>query len=216
MTAAISLYQALRLPLPSIPGPKDTPVLIYSGATNVGIFALQLAKLSGLSPIITVAGAGIDLVKSLDAATHIIDYRKGDDFVRAEIKKALGGKKLLHVFDCVGVDSSWDIAGSLLAAGGQIDMIDWAYVLDWQGKPGPKAWIPPKDTKLTFTVRLSCLTNSTQPPNSQSFRHDFQISQANTLRSWSPVRMEMITSGSILFLAELLLTLTLLICSTAI
>lgn len=86
MTAAIALYQALQLPLPTVAGPKDIPVLIYGGSSAVGAFALQLAKLSGLNPIITVAGGGIEFVKSLDAATHIIDYRKGN--VADEVLKA--------------------------------------------------------------------------------------------------------------------------------
>ncbi|UNI25077.1 hypothetical protein JDV02_010782 [Purpureocillium takamizusanense] len=92
MTAAIALYQALRLPLPtSVPARRGGDgdgegeeegtaggVLIYGGSTAVGAYALQLAKLSNLSPIVAVAGKGIEYVRSLDAATHIIGYRDGD------------------------------------------------------------------------------------------------------------------------------------------
>ncbi|KAF8854393.1 GroES-like protein [Acephala macrosclerotiorum] len=158
MTAAIALFQALRLPAPdtSTPGVKDIPVLIYGGATAVGGFALQLAKLCGLSPIITVAGAGIDFVKALDAATHIIDYHAGNaEYIQAEITAALGGKKLLHALDCAGGRDSWVAAGGVLAPGGQLNMLDWGEVLDWEPAldiPGPKAWTPPVRVELSFTL----------------------------------------------------------------
>jgi NADPH2:quinone reductase len=158
MTAAIALFQALRLPLPYVhtPGAKDIPILIYGGATAVGGFALQLAKLSGLNPILSVAGAGIDFVKSLDAATHIIDYRAGDTaYIQAEIVSALSGKKLLHVLDCVGMKDSWIVASCALASGGQLNMLDWGEVLDWDPAldvPGPMAWTPPPGVELSFTL----------------------------------------------------------------
>ncbi|KAJ9136989.1 GroES-like protein [Coniochaeta hoffmannii] len=40
MTAALALYQHLRLPLPTVPGQKDIPILIYGGASAVGAYAL--------------------------------------------------------------------------------------------------------------------------------------------------------------------------------
>ncbi|ENH75840.1 Protein TOXD [Fusarium oxysporum f. sp. cubense race 1] len=78
ITAALALYQYLQVPLPTTQGSKDIPILIYGGASAVGSYALQLARLSNLNPIITVAGSGIAHVEALNAATHIIDYRKGD------------------------------------------------------------------------------------------------------------------------------------------
>ncbi|KAH8880616.1 GroES-like protein [Thozetella sp. PMI_491] len=124
MTASLGLYQNLQLPLPTIPGKKDIPIVIYGGATAVGAYALQLAKLSKFSPIITVAGSGIDFVKSLDSATHIIDYRKGN--VEADILAALGGKKLAYAFDTVGGDV-WETLANVMVAtngGGHIDFLD--------------------------------------------------------------------------------------------
>lgn len=159
MTAAIALYQALALPPPTKPGSKDIPILIYGGASAVGAFALQFAKLSGLQTIIAVAGAGIEFVGSLDAATHIIDYRVGDvTYMQAEITAALGGKKLLHAFDCVGKNKSWEVVGGVLAPGGKLEMIDWGHVLDWDGeldKPGAQAWVPPAGIELNFTLVAS-------------------------------------------------------------
>ncbi|CEL05781.1 Putative Alcohol dehydrogenase [Aspergillus calidoustus] len=124
MTAALALYQNLGLPLPWNPAKTETPVLIYGGASAVGAYALKFAKLSGLSPIITVAGNGAEFVQSLNAADHIIDYRNGN--VVEGILKALGGRKLHHAFDAVSYNRSYeDIVAVLQASGGgQIDMVD--------------------------------------------------------------------------------------------
>jgi NADPH:quinone reductase len=108
MTACLALYQHLKLPLPWDPviSPKKIPVLIYGGASAVGAYALQFAKLSGLSPIITVAGNGQDFVRSLNVADHIIDYRHED--VPARIKETLQGKPLRHAFDAISHHGTWE------------------------------------------------------------------------------------------------------------
>ncbi|KAH8807411.1 chaperonin 10-like protein [Xylogone sp. PMI_703] len=142
MTAALALYQYLRVPLPTTPGQKDIPILIYGGASAVGAYALQLAKLSKLNPIITVAGSGIDFVKSLNAATHIIDYRKGN--VAEEIIAAANGKKLVLAFDAISNHGSYEhITKVLLASGGgHINMVD---------PPEDPSWKFPEAVKFTRT-----------------------------------------------------------------
>lgn len=162
MTAALALYQHLGLPVPwSTNGDaKGTPVLIYGGASAVGAFALKFAKLSGFSPIITVAGNGIDFVQSLNAATHIVDYRKnnGQDVVH-DILTALGGKTLKHAFDAISSHGSWkNIIRVLTAeangnnAGGHLNMVDPP-----SGNPvgnnhgGPKDWGFPDNVQFSRT-----------------------------------------------------------------
>ncbi|KAK1749356.1 GroES-like protein [Echria macrotheca] len=142
MTAAIALYQALALPLPTATGKKGIPLLIYGGATAVGAFALQFAKLSNIHPVITVAGAGIDFVKSLDAADHIIDYRKGD--VAKNILSALGGTPLHHALDTISGKGSYEIISDVLTAsgGGEINMLD---------PPEDESWKWPEGVKFTRT-----------------------------------------------------------------
>lgn len=72
-TACISacqcLYQELNIPMPSA---DSTPhyaqsILIWSGASSVGQYAIQLAKLSGYKVISTSAPVNHDFVKSLGA-----------------------------------------------------------------------------------------------------------------------------------------------------
>lgn len=107
MTAALALYQHLKIPPPWNPVPEGStlPVIIYGGASAVGAYALKLAKLSNCNPIITVAGQGIPFVESLNAAHAIVDYRKGN--VAENIKAALRNQDVLHAFDAICAHYSW-------------------------------------------------------------------------------------------------------------
>ncbi|KAJ5128672.1 hypothetical protein N7448_002389 [Penicillium atrosanguineum] len=55
-------------------GSRDTPILIYSGATAAGLYAIQLAKLAGLTVIATASPRSHDLVKEY-GADAVFDYR---------------------------------------------------------------------------------------------------------------------------------------------
>ncbi|KAL0937524.1 alcohol dehydrogenase [Colletotrichum truncatum] len=115
MTAAIGLFSNLRLPYPwhsEEDRPETGPLVIYGAGAAVGSFAIQLARKSGIHPLICVAGQSKDHVESLIDRTKgdtIVDYRQGHDYVVEEIKKALGGKKLRYALDSVG-DQGSDIA----------------------------------------------------------------------------------------------------------
>ncbi|CCX06139.1 Similar to Protein TOXD; acc. no. P54006 [Pyronema omphalodes CBS 100304] len=103
MTAALGLYQELGLPAPWKPATKSTPLIVYGGSSGVGAFAIKLAKLSNISPIIAVAGNGIDYVKTL-GADKIIDYRKGN--VAEQLKEALEGQECFHAYDAISEHNS--------------------------------------------------------------------------------------------------------------
>ena len=99
LTAAVGLYETRNLGLnnPWDPAIKETPLVVYGGASAVGAYAIQLAKKSNIHPIITVAGRGIPFVEGMidrSKGDTIVDYRDGDEAVVEGIKKALGGKKL--------------------------------------------------------------------------------------------------------------------------
>lgn len=55
-------------------GRRDTPVLIYSGATSAGLYAIQLAKLAGLKVVTTASPRSAELVKQY-GADDVFDYR---------------------------------------------------------------------------------------------------------------------------------------------
>ncbi|KAJ6095196.1 hypothetical protein N7467_002709 [Penicillium canescens] len=123
MTAALGLYQRLKLPLPWNPTTEPLPLIVYGGATAVGAFAIKFARLSNIHPLITVAGKGSTFVETLidrEKGDTIIDYREGDEVVRAKIKEAAGGRSIHYAFDAVGEHRSHQNIGAVMTAPGEI------------------------------------------------------------------------------------------------
>lgn len=147
MTSALGMYYDLRLPPPWTPADDPTPLIIYGGASAVGGFAIKLAKLSNIHPIIAVAGAGAPFVESLidrSKGDTIVDYRKGDAAVTAGIREAVtkaGCDKVEYAFDATTAQNSWANIAGALAPTGSITFVLYAY----QGKGLPET------LKLTMT-----------------------------------------------------------------
>jgi NADPH2:quinone reductase len=101
-TAAVGLYRNLKLAMPFERADEKSnsptiPLVINGAGSSVGAFALKLAKLNpSISPIIATAGAGAAFAKELGADV-VLDYRSPT--IAEDLKTALGGKKLYHVFD---------------------------------------------------------------------------------------------------------------------
>ncbi|KAL8287427.1 hypothetical protein RQP46_003285 [Phenoliferia psychrophenolica] len=66
-TAFHVLYAELGLAKPDAPLTTPEPFLIWGGATSVGLYVIQLAKMSGYTVIVTCSPKSNDLVKSLGA-----------------------------------------------------------------------------------------------------------------------------------------------------
>ena len=117
MTAALGLYQELRLPLPWLPATKPTPLIVYGGSSGVGAFAIKLARLSNIHPIIAVAGSGKPLVENLidrSKGDAILDYREGDDALVSNIRAAAQGHKIEHAYDAISDHNSYINIGKVL------------------------------------------------------------------------------------------------------
>ena len=129
MTAAVGLYARLKLPAPWTASLEQIPLIVYGGATAVGAFAIKLAQLSNIHPIITVAGNGKDFVEGLidrSKGDAIVDYRKGHDATVSGIKEALkaaGASKVVYAFDTVAEKGSYQNIGQVLDPAGQITMV---------------------------------------------------------------------------------------------
>ncbi|KAF8606095.1 GroES-like protein [Ceratobasidium sp. AG-I] len=86
-------------------GLRDSPsdvkggewVLIYGGSTSVGLYSIQLAKLSGYKVVTTVSPKNFKLVGSL-GADAVVDYNSSD--IVEQIQKATGNS-LRVAFDTV-------------------------------------------------------------------------------------------------------------------
>ncbi|KAI1758707.1 zinc-binding dehydrogenase [Hypoxylon sp. FL1150] len=96
-TAVQALFDRLKLPEPSKPAKSAFPVLINGGASSVGLYAIQLAKLAGLFVIATGSPKNHELLKSL-GADAVVDYK---DLDWPEKVRKLSHDGLEHAFDCI-------------------------------------------------------------------------------------------------------------------
>lgn len=126
MTSALGLYQSLSLPVPWHPAKEPLPLVVYGGASAVGAFAIKLARLSNIHPIIAVAGKGAPFVETLidrSKGDTIIDYREGDEAVRQKIQAAAKGLPIYHAYDAVSEKGSYQNLGAALTAPAKITVV---------------------------------------------------------------------------------------------
>ncbi|KPI42305.1 Enoyl LovC [Cyphellophora attinorum] len=113
-TAADAMFNTFRLPLPqgtAEPQPAvHGAILIWGGATQVGVAAIQLARAAGLSTIYATASPQRHAKLRQLGATEVFDYR--DEHVVENIQRALNksGQDLKYVFDTVV--SSGDVSST--------------------------------------------------------------------------------------------------------
>lgn len=94
----------------------------------MGAFAIKLASRSNLHPIIAVAGAGADYVRSLLDASRgdtVVDYRAGRLALEASIRAALDatigeGANVSHAIDAITDGSSSEVCARFLRRGGRL------------------------------------------------------------------------------------------------
>ncbi|KAF9475471.1 GroES-like protein [Pholiota conissans] len=98
------------------------PIVILGGASSVGQNAIQLAKVSGFSPIITTASAkNADYLKSL-GATAVLDRNLSAPELAKEILK-INNAPLKIVFDSISSATTEQIGLDLLAPEGQLIVV---------------------------------------------------------------------------------------------
>jgi NADPH2:quinone reductase len=123
-TAAVGLYRNLQLPAPwdrsdkrAPNGDKKIPLVVNAASSAVGSFAIKLAKMNPrIGPIIAIAGISSDFVKTELGVDVVLDYRSptiGDD-----LRKALHGLELNHVFDAANSLASVKYLSAVLNPGG--------------------------------------------------------------------------------------------------
>jgi NADPH:quinone reductase-like Zn-dependent oxidoreductase len=94
-----------------------TPIVILGGSSSVGQIAIQLAKLSGFSPIIATASSKhADSLKDM-GTTHILDRNLTAALLKDEIKK-ITDKPIKFVYDSVSTESTQQVALDILTPGG--------------------------------------------------------------------------------------------------
>ncbi|GAA6057442.1 hypothetical protein JCM3770_002466, partial [Rhodotorula araucariae] len=127
ITAVIGLFKRLKLPEPGQEGDRQGAVLVYGGATTVGVYAIQLAKKAGFH-VVAVAGASQDVPKEY-GADEVIDYRNktSDELIEA-IVSSNGGKGVTYIYDAVTEKGSTEASLGALVKQGRGGR--YTYVLD--------------------------------------------------------------------------------------
>ncbi|KAF7330297.1 Zinc-binding oxidoreductase [Mycena venus] len=120
-TAAEALWISQPgLPTPDAPASTPFPILVWAGASAVGQYTIQLAKLSGLRVIATASPKNHALLESLGADV-VFDYR--DPEVTSKIR-AWADNRLAHAVDCVSdATTTRQTAECMGPEGGKVSLV---------------------------------------------------------------------------------------------
>jgi len=130
-TAALSFYSrkdaggiALTAPWEEGGRGKYTgePILVIGGASAVGQQAIQFARLSGFSPIITTGSLHNEAFLKSFGATHVIDRNVPLSELPAAIK-AITDKPVKVAYDAISYPETQNAAYDVLAPGGKLVIV---------------------------------------------------------------------------------------------
>ena len=121
LTALQCLHESLELPSPfearSTAEQPQRTILIWGGASALGQYAIQFAKLAGLRVVTTASSKNFDLVKGL-GADEVFDYR--DEGVVENIRVATGNA-LDIAFDTISEGKTpAQVTGAIGDKGGKV------------------------------------------------------------------------------------------------
>ncbi|KAL1864007.1 hypothetical protein Daus18300_007972 [Diaporthe australafricana] len=117
-TAADALYTFFKVSPPDESAPETHeygPLLVWGGSTGVGICLIQLARASGVTPIIATASPGRHgLLRDL-GATHCFDYKDPEAIskIRAALQES-GAGKLSFAIDAAGSKEAVELVEQLV------------------------------------------------------------------------------------------------------
>ncbi|EGO00360.1 hypothetical protein SERLA73DRAFT_122396 [Serpula lacrymans var. lacrymans S7.3] len=123
LTAGISLFRRQHLTVPWLSKRADSPVaplIVYGASSALGSFAIKLALLSNIHPIIAIGSPSSSHLHSLldeKLGDQIVDHRQGAAGWRQEIVTALGKNSCsggIHALDAISSDQTWVPLAQLL------------------------------------------------------------------------------------------------------
>jgi NADPH:quinone reductase-like Zn-dependent oxidoreductase len=164
LTALQCLHQSLELPSPfEAIRPRDSQrtILIWGGASSVGQYAIQFAKLGGLRVLTTASPKNFGLVRGL-GADDVFDYR--DEGVVEKIRAATGNALDIAVDTVSEGRTAEQVTGAMGNKGGKV-----ATILPYQSpRPDVKAiWSTLLDllkrVRLVAALLLMCCLTSPAP-----------------------------------------------------
>lgn len=161
--------------------PTARTILIYSGATSAGLFAIQLAKAAGYTVVATASPRSFDLVRSY-GADKVFDYRSSTSV--AEIIREF--PDITIALDCFSEGNSTEFCAKVIQnrGGKVVTLLDrgkskvqgvnyelimaytvFGHAFEWLPPVGPKYESRPGDRKALarFYAGLPLLTESLRP-----------------------------------------------------
>lgn len=103
------------------------PIVIMGGASSLGQYAIQLARLSGFSPIITTASLhNAELLSSL-GATHVLDRKLSTTALKDAIAE-ITSTPITLVFDAISLPDTQQTGHDVLTAGGTLIIVTQPWV----------------------------------------------------------------------------------------
>jgi NADPH:quinone reductase-like Zn-dependent oxidoreductase len=139
LTALQCLHETLELPSPFEaidPGNPQRTILIWGGASSVGQYAIQYAKLAGLRVLTTASPKNFDFVRGL-GADLVFDYREED--VVQKIRASTGNALEIAVDTISEGKTPKQVAGAIGNKGGKV-----AIILPYES--------PRPDVKVVFSM----------------------------------------------------------------
>ncbi|KAI0057238.1 dehydrogenase [Artomyces pyxidatus] len=119
-TALQTLYEShTDLPTPLNPTSAPIPILVSGGASSVGQYVVQFAKLAGLRVLATASRRNLRLMRSL-GADEVFDYNEPD--VMQQIWLATDGQ-LRHAVDTISEGATPDLVAGALGQGGGVSAV---------------------------------------------------------------------------------------------
>ena len=120
-TAAITLFRRHAFPPPWSPAAPPssstaaaaapTPLIVYGASSALGLFAVKLARLANIHPIIAIGGAShLHLLPLLDAGRGdaFVDYCDGVASMMQQVRDALGPSLTArHALDAISSGDTW-------------------------------------------------------------------------------------------------------------
>ncbi|KAF5359794.1 hypothetical protein D9756_003555 [Leucocoprinus leucothites] len=102
---------------------KAEPFVVLGGASSVGQFAIQLAKLSGFSPIITTASLKhASFLQSL-GATYVLDRHLPTASLKSQIDEITNNQPIKYVYDAISTSDTQHTGNDILAPGGYLMLV---------------------------------------------------------------------------------------------
>ncbi|KAJ7572121.1 chaperonin 10-like protein [Mycena floridula] len=193
ITACQCLYQELGLPTPlDTPSPaarkEPETILIWSGTSATGHYAIQLAKLAGLQVISTASPKNTQLVESL-GADMVFDY--ADSWTAQNIFNATDGR-IVKAIDCISDGMTPNqVSMSMSNTGGKI-----VTVLPYESrKPGVQTSCVLAQSILGKSTTVPFVTTG-NPVHIENGKFYFKIISALLVQGkLKPMKMRLYTRG---------------------